>query len=378
MENKNEIPKKKKLKKIILYFFWFIFGIFLLAILTPVFLNLFFSKDIEPIDDSNILSGLSEINLLEEDNAYFDLIKIKDVINLESIPDKGIFINNYLNLSEYDDFDIEKILAENELALEYFNDASFKNSFQDPRYANPSEIDDDSMIALNTFREVTRLSALRSIEFAKKGDKEEAILEAKKIIKVGDLIERSQSHLFVYLVGVYVKEIGFNVLEKLILEYEIDSEVLDKYKNEFLEYNYSDNDTIWRLAYVWDKMKIVDILEGKYDEAFNNDSFFRGFRYLNKPPFKTNYYFKPNKLIKELNERYSLVIDYSSNPCELNNYDSLNFIFYPDNFVAIFLQDNSYLKMAVNPFLPPGILKKKCEREGRYLEIMELFDESLN
>lgn len=372
MENKNETPKKKKFKKIILYFCGVILGIILLAILTPVFLNLFFSKDIEPIDDSNILSGLSEVNLPEEENAYFDLIKIKDVINLESIPDKRIFINNYLSLSEYDDFDIEKILAENELALEYFNDASLKNSFQDPRYANFLEIDRDSMVALNPVREVTRLSALKSIEFAKKGNKEGAILEAKKIIKVGDLIERSQSDLIVYLVGASIKEMGFNVLEKLILEHEIDSEVLSKYKDEFLEYEYSDNDTIWRIAYTWDKMKVTDILDGEYDEDFNNDSFFRGFRYLNKPPFKTNYYFKPNKLIKELNEAYSLVIDYSLNPCDLHNYDSL--YFYPDSFIAIFLQENSFLKIAVSPFIPTTVFEKKCQREAKYLEIMELFD----
>ena len=151
------MTKKGRLKKIAIFIIGIVAFFFLLFYFLPNIFSLF-SSDIAPIDDSDL--RLEKVTVPQNENSYYDLIKIEDVIY---IPEgKSDFISDHLAGKIWDEKFVEEILFKNREALGYFSIAANKQSFQDPAFSDPEKIGVDTVLpSANIWRKIARLSRMR-------------------------------------------------------------------------------------------------------------------------------------------------------------------------------------------------------------------------
>lgn len=164
-----------------------------------------FSKDIAPIDDSDL--QLSKVNISDSENAYFDLIKLEGNVD-ENVGDKKLsqdIVDNKIWDQEY----VDELLKKNKLALTYFDDAAKKLYYQDPVAADPKNYGPTMVLpSMNTYRQIARISAIKAENLSKNGQYQDSLDEVFKIIGVGDKIQKSQGTLIHFLTGLAVENIG--------------------------------------------------------------------------------------------------------------------------------------------------------------------------
>lgn len=212
----------------------------IIAIIIPLLLSVVKGKDTAPVNDSGL--QLQTINIPKEENAFYDLDKTRDLIDLKNVPAGKQLVSDYLKSDEWSQEVVSRLLTDNEKALQNFSAAAAKGKFQLPDADAPSKISGDMpVIPLNSWRETSRLSGVKAIWLAKNGQNQEALDEAFKSIIIGNAIENSQSLLITYLVGISIKDNGLNVLQKVISIIPKDSPVLSEYKSKLENYQAAGN-----------------------------------------------------------------------------------------------------------------------------------------
>ncbi|MSR76054.1 MAG: hypothetical protein EXS68_00480 [Candidatus Ryanbacteria bacterium] len=193
------------------------FGYFL-----PSILGLF-SRDIAPIDDSDL--RLQKISIPDDQNAYFDLIKMSKVI--DQGPSKlGEIVDGKL----WDERAAADILQKNAEALMYFESAAQKSYYQDPNVADQAQFSPNVILPpLNTFRNMADVSAVKSLALYRQGKIVEALEEAFRAASIGQKMQNSQSHFIGYLVGFAIKSRALRTMQIILQESEIDSQSLKTY-----------------------------------------------------------------------------------------------------------------------------------------------------
>ncbi len=141
---------------------------------------------------------LTEVNIEEAENSYFDLIKLSSVLENNEVKEAEIKIEvpehvKDLNYSEIYNLDLEKIeelLDNNEKVLQVFDEAGNKLQFQFDITANPENIKSDMpVVNLNNWVQVSKLNSIKSLYLMKEGNKEDAFSEAIKILKITNNID---------------------------------------------------------------------------------------------------------------------------------------------------------------------------------------------
>ena len=233
-------PKKKRIKKIIAI----ILGIFVfLLIIDFSFLPLMnlFAKDIPAIDDSDL--QLQKVVIPDEENAYFDLIKIKDVIYYPK--DKSNIIFDIINGKTWDEQFVEEILSKNSKAFEYFDKAFLKPKYQNPELKDLNNIDLEKYIPpLGTYQNISYLNAIKALYLSKQGKDKEALDEILKSIDVAQKIQNSQTSLLEYSITLGMKNISLKTMQKIVSSSKLKGNELKPYIQNLDKFYDNSNDLI--------------------------------------------------------------------------------------------------------------------------------------
>lgn len=190
--------------------------------------------DIAPIDDSDL--RLQKIVVADSENAYFDLVKLKDVIYY---PDdkKQIISDMMAGKIVWDEKLVQELISKNTEAFKYFADASMKPEYQDPASADPVDISPNSILPpLNSFRSTANLSAVRAISLSNQSRHKEAMDEAFRSVNVGQKMQDSQGSLVGYLVGLSMKGTGLRATQKILGTSKLKTDELKRYSQELDKY----------------------------------------------------------------------------------------------------------------------------------------------
>jgi hypothetical protein len=222
------------------------------------------------------------------------------------------------------------------------------------------------IIAMNTWRQAAQLNCIRAIWLAKNGKGEEALAESLKVMAVGDAIEKSQTNLITYLVGLAMKENAIDTLQKILTITVINDSLRQNYQEKIANYDLSNNVSPWKFEYLVRKHSIEEIATGNYDIS---DVSIPKYTSL-----ETNYYFKPNLSVKELFAYYSDLIDASQDPClkrktlgESESSSELKLkLLFTENAVSKILINSSDVAFQ-------GSLDSKCRIKNKYSELLTAF-----
>ena len=286
-------PKKRRWKKIILITIGVIVLLIIALLSLPRFLNLF-AKDIAPIDDSDL--SLKVVTVSNNENAYFDLIKLENAIYEPE--GKSQIILDMLAGKTWDDKIAEEVVSRNAQAFGYFAEAANKPRFQDPISADPANITPNAVLPkMNSWRTMARLSAIKAMYLAKQGKDKEAIDEALNSVSIGQKIQESQAPLIEYIVAITMKGIGLETVQKILTTSKLSSNDLKQYAQGLGKYYKNEDGLInsFKAEYQIQSWFLDAIASGNPEalkevvgeEGSGNPDI------VNK--VKDNYYFQPNK-----------------------------------------------------------------------------------
>lgn len=343
----------KKIKRIIIG----IVIIIILVILLPCILNLF-TSDIDPIDDSDL--KLQVILIPDEENAYFDLIKIDDVLYQPEGRKKEII--DMANNNSWNQELAEDIISNNQKALELFSLAAQKPKFQNPILSNPDNIKPNiALPPLASWKIMSEYSSIKAIYLLKQGQNEDAIEEALKSIQIAQKIQESQLTFIEYLLAMAMRERGLKNIQNIISSVDIGSNILKEHNINMNSFYGNENGfiNIIKGRYGWNAM-IINAIETGDVEMLQ----MMGWKIRDKYP-KNNYYFRPNKtkklfmeeaksIIKNANQ-YCNDIQLPKNNIELSSSLIKNYLTENVNGEAMFYIN----KGSINP-----LFEKKCNEDS--------------
>lgn len=280
--------------------------------------TLFVGKDIAPIDDSDL--RLSKVVVDDSDNAYFDLMKVDKAIYWPKEKDKTI--SDMIAGKIWDARLAQELISKNIEAFGYFVDASLKPKYQDPATADPANTGPNTILPpLNTWRHMSRLSAVRSLSLSKQGKDKEAMTEALHSVDIGQKMQNSQEGLIEYLVASAMKSVGLNATQKILVTSKFKTSELKEYIQDLDQY-YKNEEGLTNAFksehYVM--FPIIDLMTSaiiyKNKEAIDM---------LNKLAVAENitfdaklmdsYHFEPNKTKLLISDSYRNLISDTNKPC---------------------------------------------------------------
>ncbi|MFA6416808.1 MAG: hypothetical protein WCW61_01300 [Patescibacteria group bacterium] len=330
-----------------------------IAIIIPSLLSVIKGKDIPPVDDSKL--QLQVINMPDEENAFYDLDKTRDLINTKSVPKGKQLVSDYLKSDEWDQEVVKQLLVDNEDVLQYFTAAAVKGKFQLPDADNQAKISSEMpVIPLNNWREASRLSGVKAIWLAKNGQNKEALDEAFKSIIIGNAIENSQGLLITHLVGIAIKDNGLDILQKVISIIPKNSPVLLEYGLKLENYRAMGNSAPFITEYLVSKQAWDDL------DKSNNQ-----FGTVSKILLKNKFYFKKNLTVSYYFDFYNkLSIEAEKDCSELKKVQEPTILLKENNLITMYFTENAVGKYYVEiPELAlNNVLEKKCITENKLKE----------
>lgn len=287
----------------------------------PTILGIF-SKDTSPTDDSDL--RLSKINVPNEDNAYFDLTKINTNVGEENTS----ALVNHLQRKTWDEEFVNRILANNSEALEYFDEAANKSFFQIPSYADP---DSEFLLTLelpplSTFREAARLKTLEAMYLSRQGNDSGALDEILKIMKVGQMIQDSQGSLITFLVGMSMQKTALDAVPEIIVSTNLPFEILVNYSRSLEQFKNNNEglESALKMEYMAMAQAIDSLIkEVKSASGVDLEKAKQLYKVLGfetdfeEWAFRGNFYFKPNKTKVLFADYYGSLIRNLDTPCGL-------------------------------------------------------------
>ena len=281
----------------------------ILVFVIPKIFSLAWGRDIPVPNDRDLL--LSVVNIPKNENSYFDLVKLSDILDGETkkseikieIP-TSINDMKYLESYDWDNDKIEELLNNNKEALFIYDIASRKPQFQYDFTSDPSNIKFPMpIVSLNPWRQISRISSIKAIYLMKQGNVEEAFSESFKSVIIGHNIESSKNiPLITYLVGIAIKKTGLETMQVLISNMSGPTEILSKYQNELKKYPSSNNGDIFRNEYTNNK-KTFHLLNPEFSQG------------IEKEVLENNFYYKPNLTLEYFINHYRQFIEISNKPC---------------------------------------------------------------
>ncbi len=361
-----KLPKKGKWKLVVLI-------VSIIAILVGFFI-LFFPKingssykDIPKIDDTDL--SLKVVIIPKKDNAYYDLIKLKYIIYNPDWRSKDVL--GLVSGKVWNDKLAEDIISKNTKTFEYFAKAANKPEFQDPIFANPAnDTSGTTLIPVNTWRNVARLSAIHALYLSKHGKEKSAMDEVLNSVKIGQKMQESQYDLIGYLIATAMKEIGLSTAQKILLSSSsLSSDELKSYTKELNQFYKNDSGlvSVFKNRYKIISADIertfeldgplyksvINIISDEKDGATSDNV---------KKTIKNPFYFQPNKtkLLFANSMRSQIKMVYG--PC--NKISSIKIPeFTPDLYAKFSKSENAVgnIIYSVVSFDITNIITKKCE-----------------
>lgn len=363
---------KKPSSKPIIWIFSIIFLIVILLVSFPYLASTFFGEDDTIFNDEDLI--LTEANIEESENSYFDLIKLSRVLADGEILEAEVelkipeYINdlNYLESYNWDSEIVEELLNNNEEALKIFDEAGNKSQFQFNITSNPENIKPEMPVTdLRTWISVSKINAIKAIYLMKEGKEEVAFSEAMKIIKIGSDIEKSRNiYLTAYIVGLDIEKIGLETINILYENSSQSIEILSNIKEKIQEYKITNNKDPFVIEYMIFKKAVETSAINSIENSLDLNFFTK--RLLNH-----KYYYKQIKTLNIVADYYHRVIE-KFNTCD----DKISTIRYkPQINWKTYFTENAIGEILANTQTVglDRIINKKCDIENLMNSTEELF-----
>ncbi len=359
----NPIMPQKKPKS-----FWkscfIVIGILALIIIAVVAIQIIrikTAKDIAPIDDSDL--RLSVINIADADNAYIDLIKIKEVYT-----PKGDVVTKLLDGSAWDDAQAKDIVDKNRENLSYFEQALQKPKYQDPAYADPAKVTFDTVSAgLGQIRSISRVRLLQA-EIDSRAKDSKALDKAISVGELGQRMQQSQGPLITFLVTMALKTISLNEVERIVKSGNIAPSEIKNYITRVE--NIKSSRPGWETARKYEYVIMANTNDNLMAEALAEDPDLGaqikaavGQEGLVKL-MNSNFYFQKNSTQKLYAEWAREEISLSGKSCEDNNYEAKESQGNLSPITLIFKENAvGYIFYNITSVSLSGVVKKVCNQE---------------
>jgi len=314
-EIKAEIPYEKPAwSKKIKYIIPGILGTLIVGlIITLSFLNIFWGRDIPPIDDSDL--WLSKIEIPKEKNAFYPLSQASEKIYLPKEKRKSELFRKMVDGEKWDSEFAEELIKNNKEAFSYFEKA-----LELPYFQIPGEFE-TIIPGMSGLRNIAKLNSVKANYLLIQGKEKEALDLLVKTIKMGQMMEDSpRPTLITYLVGMTIKETGLQKLRMVIPNLTLSSEVLKNYVSELEQFKANEEGLIKVM-----KMKYISFTDtkSKIDAAFAGKASKQELEKLGmeetffeiRATTELNYLYKPNQTQRIFAEYYRDFIDNINKDC---------------------------------------------------------------
>lgn len=355
---------------IAVFIFLFVFG----AVI-PGILNLFWGKDIPPVEDSDLM--LNKVSVADDNNMFFELRQISKMEIYE--PNNINFVKEYLNSDTWDEGLANVVFEKNKEALNLWGKASQKDEFLFPNMSNPDaysiDMTVDNMIG---WYSISRISNAYAIWLVHNGKNQESINQAIKSIKIGDAVIKSRTHALGYLTGLRIKNSGLEALQKIIAITNGKDINKQKLLSDLNNYNnQNENYSLFKIEYIAGKKLLKTLPEYiKSDPDYFNTLIGR----LLVIYLSNKFYFKPNETIsyhadfarhmtEKLKKPCSELMPYKI-PYSLNTNSALGWVqlYFTENVIGKLL----FARFGIFPL--DSLFKRTCDIQTKQQEIYKMVE----
>ena len=298
-------------------------------------LNIFWGRDIPPIDDSDL--WLSKIEIPREENAFYYLApylsQVERKIILEYWPEekerlqkgKEIYwpeekvelIDKIIEGKGWNKEFVKDLIENNEQVFNDFEKAIKCPYFQDPITSNLEKISISApVLGLRNVKSIAELNLVKSIYLFNQGREKESLDQVIKVIKFGQMLEDSPRPILIdYLLGMTIKEMGLQQLRIMIPRLALSPEVLKDYIVELEQFKANEEGLvkIIKMEYISfanTKSKIIDaVFTGKLSEEKLKKFGIEESSFETRRTTKLNYFYKPNQTQKIFAEHFRHILD---------------------------------------------------------------------
>jgi len=296
-----------------------ILGILIVGLLISItFFNIFWGRDIPPIDDSDL--WLSKIEIPKEENAFYPLSQASEKINLPK--EKSELFAKMVEGEKWDSEFAEELIKNNEEVFSYFEKALELPYFQIPEWQDPKTIGYETIIpSMPDLRDIARLNSIKANYLLTQGKEKEALDLIVKTIKMGQIIEDSPRPILIsYLEGMAIKEIGLQRLRTMIPNLTLSSEALRDYMAELEQFKANEEGLIkaMKMDYISltnTKSKIEAVFVGELPKEELEKLGMGKIPFEINATTKLNYLYKPNQTQRIFAEYYRNFVNNANKDC---------------------------------------------------------------
>jgi len=312
----------KKLLEVVGVVIGVLVGIIVLILILPYFFGLI-TKDISPPNASDLMFDNSNISM--EDNMYFDL---RDLIIYDY---SEINYQDHIENKMWDQSEVDRLLSSNAHVFEALDRGISKPYYQNPSTSSFENMHHDPNLSdLNLLRRIGHISAIRALDYSKKGQHQEALNGALNTLELGYKIENSQIPFVGYLVAQAIKKSGLTALSSVMAVVQLHEEDKSEYIERLEHYKRSDG-----LAKSWKTEHAIH--SAVVDYLVSEEHIFEGGvfkKYVERKGTIDNFYFRPNETRELFASLARQEILRSSTPCEEISSEQIQV--YNDSEMSIF------------------------------------------
>jgi len=336
------------------------------------------TSDIKEVNESGLELNIKPIS--DTDNGFINLEKASLSLYVPTQATGTTRIINELYSSNNIDIKLaQDIVTKNNQAILEFSLAAEKSEFQNPAYNDLLNVSLEMPLPkLNNWRTISHISSIKAQILLSQGKNAEAMAEAIKSVKVGQLITDSNVSLIEYLVGIAIKNTGLDSVEKIISKSNFNKAELTSYSNE-LSKMYDSKKGLASAFIIEHKMReatinqLISLLNDKEDFMYN---FSEESKNLSKINIKNFYYYRPNET-KQLDANYTREQIKNLNiSCDnLKNIRGLEKL-TPNNFITFYLTENVIGKVTQDSIRSSldSVYQNRCDTDAHLSKVISLLN----
>ena len=328
------------------------------------------AKDIAPINDSDLQPA--KISISDDENSYFELVKIKDVIYYPKEKEQQDKITQIEEGKTWDENFVKDLVAKNTDALNYLNEFDQKPKFVDPALTDPGKVDVNTLTLSGTassIRQIAKIQSLESLLLLKGGKSDQAFDENLKILRLSYKLTNYQPALIPYLLGLATANIGWSRLDSIVSTGDLSSEFLQSKKEDLIKLKSTKEGlkTAMKFEYIIMTKSITEDIGASPEElkkaAQSN---------LPLDKMSPSFYFQPNRTKQMYADWTREQIKQSDLQCDKITTSSIPDI-SKQSKVKLFLTENAIGKILINMTTVSlsNLQNKRCETE-------KLADQAIN
>ena len=325
---------------------------------------------------------LSVVQIPDTQNGFFDLDSItKDEVKFNLTEAQ---LSDYLQDKKFDLNNAKKIVDANKSAIDKFDKATEKDSFQIPIFSDPKSFNNVNLplSSMSMWWSTSKVYLIKALLLAKQGQTQDALSVAFNSLKLGQNIQKSQGGLTIYILGSTIKDNGLKTIAS-ILPYVKSKNLLNIYKLSLDQYKDSKVGLVNNLkaeylvqSNIFDALSLIKTKE-------DIDSFAKNIRITDSAKVVLGYMinnpkaFNKDETMQYLNDYYGNLVKFAGGSCT----DFIKQLELPD----ILPKNESEYKDTENivgkvfaslVFTTTTTLQKSCDRDVLFNTTSQMFTQT--